>query len=131
VARSHPRILQGAGAALVTPACLAIVGVTFENAKERTVAVAVWTGVAALALALGPIAGGVLSQYVGWFWIFFINVPIGVATMALAAWAIDESRDPATARHIDVGGLITSASWHTNGSSLRSQAPASTTRLWG
>ncbi len=102
------RAIQGGGAALVTPTTLAIISATFLEPKARNAAVAVWGAVGAVSLAVGPILGGVLSEYVSWGWIFIVNVPIGAATMGLALWAIQESRDPNAGR-LDVPGLVSSA----------------------
>ena len=101
------RALQGVGAALVTPTTLAIISATFTDPRQRNAAVGVWGGVGALALAVGPVLGGLLTQHVSWEWIFWINVPVGIATMALGAWAITESREP-EARRLDLGGLLLS-----------------------
>jgi EmrB/QacA subfamily drug resistance transporter len=101
------RALQGVGAALVTPTTLAIISATFSDPRERNAAVGIWGGVGALALAVGPVLGGLLTQHVSWEWIFWINVPVGVATMALGAWAIEESREPKR-RRLDVTGLVLS-----------------------
>jgi EmrB/QacA subfamily drug resistance transporter len=98
------RALQGIGAAAVTPTTLAIISATFTDPRERNAAVGVWGGVGALALAVGPLLGGLLTQHVSWEWIFWINVPVGIATMALGAWAISESREP-VARRLDLSGL--------------------------
>ncbi len=101
------RALQGIGAALVTPTTLAIISATFTDPRERNAAVGIWGGVGALALAVGPLLGGLLTQHVSWEWIFWINVPIGIATMALGAWSITESREP-VARRLDLPGLALS-----------------------
>ena len=101
------RALQGIGAALVTPTTLAIISATFTDPRERNAAVGVWGGVGALALAVGPVLGGLLTQHVSWEWIFWINVPIGIATMVLGAWAITESRESET-RRLDLAGLMLS-----------------------
>jgi EmrB/QacA subfamily drug resistance transporter len=98
------RGVQGIGAALVTPTTLAIISATFADPRERNAAVGVWGGVGALALAVGPVLGGLLTQHVSWEWIFWINVPIGLATMALGVWSIRESREPGT-RSLDLPGL--------------------------
>jgi len=103
------RAVQGLGAALVTPTTLAIISPTFPQGRERATAVGIWSGVGALALAVGPLLGGLLSQYLSWGWIFFINVPVGLATLALAAFAIRESREATAPSRIDVPGVITSA----------------------
>jgi EmrB/QacA subfamily drug resistance transporter len=101
------RALQGIGAAMVTPTTLAIISATFTDPRERNAAVGVWGGVGALALAVGPVLGGYLTQYVSWEWIFWINVPVGVATVALGAWSIQESRED-EARSLDLPGLLLS-----------------------
>jgi EmrB/QacA subfamily drug resistance transporter len=98
------RGVQGIGAALVTPTALPIISATFTDPRERNAAVGVWGGVGALALAVGPVIGGLLTQHVSWEWIFWINVPIGAATMALGAWSITESREP-EARSLDLPGV--------------------------
>ncbi|HEY3715991.1 MAG TPA: MFS transporter [Jatrophihabitantaceae bacterium] len=103
------RAVQGLGAALVTPPTLAIISATFTDKRQRAAAVGIWTAVGALALAVGPLIGGVISQHVHWSWIFYINVPVGIATIVLATWAIRESREEAASRRIDLPGLLTSA----------------------
>jgi EmrB/QacA subfamily drug resistance transporter len=102
------RAVQGLGAALVTPTTLAIISHAYRDPRERTAAVGIWAGVGGLALAVGPLLGGLLSQHASWPWIFEINVPIGLATMALGAWAISESRETERKR-LDVPGLVVSA----------------------
>jgi EmrB/QacA subfamily drug resistance transporter len=99
------RGVQGVGAALVTPTTLAIISATFTDPRERNAAVGIWGGAGALALAVGPVIGGLLTQHLSWEWIFWINVPVGIATMALGAWAIEESRE-ARVRRLDRGGLV-------------------------
>ena len=101
------RALQGIGAAAVTPTTLAIISATFTDPRERNAAVGIWGGVGALALAVGPVLGGFLTQHVSWEWIFWINVPFGVATLGLGAWAIRESRED-EARRVDLPGLALS-----------------------
>ena len=103
------RLVQGLGAAMVVPTTLAIIMATFKDARERTTAIGTWTAIGALALAFGPLIGGFISQHLHWGWIFFINVPIGIVTFAIAALATQESRDPSMVRRLDVSGLITSA----------------------
>jgi EmrB/QacA subfamily drug resistance transporter len=103
------RLVQGLGAALLVPTTLAIILATFDNVRERTTAIGVWTAIGAMALAFGPLIGGFISQHVHWGWIFFINVPIGVITMAIAIPAMQESRDTSSARRFDLPGLISSA----------------------
>src|SRR5690349_6177656 len=103
------RAVQGLGAALVTPTTLAIISATFTEGRQRAAAVGIWSAVGALALAVGPLLGGLLSQYLSWGWIFFINVPVGLATLALAAVTIRESRADSAPSRIDIPGVITSA----------------------
>jgi len=102
------RAVQGLGAALVTPTTLAIISATFPGKRERAAAIGVWSAVGALALAIGPLLGGVISQHLSWGWIFYINVPVGAATIALGAWAISESRESAAPRRLDLPGIVTS-----------------------
>jgi len=102
------RVLQGAGAALATPTTLAIISAMFPDARQRTRAVGAWSGVTALAVALGPLAGGFISQHWHWGWIFFINVPLGVVALGAGAAAISESRDRSARRSLDLPGLATS-----------------------
>jgi EmrB/QacA subfamily drug resistance transporter len=102
------RAVQGLGAALVTPTTLAIISAAYPHPRERNAAVGMWAGVGGLALAVGPLLGGVLSQHASWGWIFDINVPVGVATLALGLWAISETRERSR-RRLDVPGLVLSA----------------------
>ena len=103
------RVLQGIGAALLVPTTLAIIIATFTDARQRTAAVGAWTAIGAMALAFGPLIGGFISQHLHWGWIFFINVPVGVITLAITGFAVAESRDTAATRHLDLPGLVTSA----------------------
>jgi len=103
------RLLQGIGAAMLVPTTLAIIVATFDDLRERTAAIAVWTAIGAMALAFGPLIGGLISQHLHWGWIFYINVPVGVVTAVIALLAVQESRDTSTGRHLDLPGLIVSA----------------------
>ncbi|MGH2929477.1 MAG: MFS transporter, partial [Solirubrobacteraceae bacterium] len=102
------RVVQGLGAALMNPSTLSIITVTFPP-RQRGAAIGIWAGVSALALAIGPLVGGVITQHVNWNWIFFINIPIGVIGVTAAFAFIDESRDTSTEQRPDIGGLATSA----------------------
>jgi EmrB/QacA subfamily drug resistance transporter len=102
------RAVQGVGAALLTPAALALLTVLFPDPRERGTAVGIWGGVGALALAIGPLTGGWLSQHADWGWIFLINLPIGIATAALAVFTIPASRR-GDVRGFDIPGVITSS----------------------
>lgn len=79
------RVLQGAAAALVMPASLALVRVAYDDARARGQAIAVWTIGGSAAMALGPVAGGMLSEYAGWRWVFLVNVPVGILIVVLLA----------------------------------------------
>jgi EmrB/QacA subfamily drug resistance transporter len=103
------RLVQGLGAALLVPTTLAIIMATFDNVRERTAAIGVWTAIGAMGLAFGPLIGGFISQHAHWGWIFFINVPIGVITLAIAIPSMTESRDASGARRLDIPGLVSSA----------------------
>ena len=103
------RAVQGLGAALLTPTTLAIISATYPDPRERNMAVGVWSAVGALALALGPLLGGLISDHLSWGWIFFINVPVGIATLALGLWAISESRESSAPRRLDMPGVVLSS----------------------
>ena len=101
------RALQGVGAALMMPATLAIISAAFPP-RQRGLAFGVWAGVSAMALAIGPLVGGLLTQHLDWSWIFFVNVPVGVLGV-LAAWiVIAESRDTSAEQSLDLPGLLVS-----------------------
>jgi EmrB/QacA subfamily drug resistance transporter len=97
------RALQGLGASMLNPVALSIVANVFTEPRARAQAVGVWGAVAGLALALGPLLGGALTQAVGWRSIFWINVPIGIAAVILAAMYVPESK-AAQARAFDPVG---------------------------
>jgi EmrB/QacA subfamily drug resistance transporter len=101
------RIVQGAGAAMMNPATLSIISATFPP-HQRGMAIGIWAGVAALALAIGPLVGGLLTEHASWHWIFFINVPIGVLAIVASYLLIDESRDTSEEQRLDLPGLVTS-----------------------
>ena len=103
------RAIQGIGAALLMPATLAIIMAAFTDVRERSMAIGIWAAVGALALALGPVVGGVITQHIRWGWIFLINVPVGVITFAIAVLYVDESRASSAVRQLDLPGLATSA----------------------
>ncbi len=101
------RALQGVGAALLAPAALAAIAALFPEPAERARAIGLWGGIGALALALGPLIGGVLSEHAHWGWIFLVNVPVGVVTAVLGVRHLpagSRSRRP-----LDVYGLGTSS----------------------
>src|ERR671931_24597 len=79
------RVVQGVGAAIMNPATLGIIAATFPP-RQRGTAIGIWAGTSAMALAIGPLVGGILTEKVDWSWIFFINVPVGVAGVFVALW---------------------------------------------
>ncbi len=108
------RGLQGLGGALVSPAALSIIMTTFRENSERTRALGVWSAIAAGGAAFGLLLGGVLTDLVSWRWNFFVNVPVGIATVMLALRYVPESRADLGHRRFDAfgatavtGGLLT------------------------
>ncbi|MBA3328701.1 MAG: MFS transporter, partial [Solirubrobacterales bacterium] len=101
------RALQGLGAALVAPAALSIVTTTFAEGAERNKALGVWGAVAGSGGAAGVLLGGVLTDSLGWEWVLWVNVPIGVAAALLAPRLLTESHSESETRHFDVLGAVT------------------------
>jgi EmrB/QacA subfamily drug resistance transporter len=99
------RAIQGIGAALMMPATLSIITHAFP-AAERGRAIGTWAGVSALALSIGPVIGGFLTEYVSWRAIFFINLPVAVGAVAATIFAVSESRDETVDRKVDYPGVI-------------------------
>ncbi len=100
------RIVQGVGAALMNPATLSIITATFpprQRDGDRHLG-----RVAGMALAIGPLLGGVITQKIDWSWIFFVNVPVGILAIVVARLAIRESRDTSAEQRLDLPGLLTS-----------------------
>src|SRR5918997_3487307 len=100
------RALQGLGAAIVSPAALSILGVTFTEGRERNIALGVWGAVGGFGAAAGVLMGGVLTDALSWEWIFYVNIPIGLLGMALTPGLLGESRDT-RAKSYDVPGALT------------------------
>jgi EmrB/QacA subfamily drug resistance transporter len=101
------RAVQGVGAALMMPATLSIITATFA-VRERGMAIGIWAGVSASALAIGPLLGGVITEHLSWNWIFYVNVPIGVLGVAASILVVPESRDTSREQRLDLPGLATS-----------------------
>jgi len=101
------RGVQGLGAAIVSPAALSIVTTTFREGSERNTALGVWGAVAGAGGAAGVLFGGMLTEWAGWQWVLFVNVPIGVAAAMLAPRLLAESHDESGVRHFDVAGAVT------------------------
>jgi EmrB/QacA subfamily drug resistance transporter len=98
------RALQGLGAALLSPAALSILTTTFQEGRERNVALGVWGAASGSGGAAGVLLGGVLTSWLSWSWIFFINIPVGIAVFAVSPWLLRESRAALNHRHFDVAG---------------------------
>jgi EmrB/QacA subfamily drug resistance transporter len=101
------RVVQGLGAALMNPSTLSIITVTFPP-RQRGTAIGIWAGISALALAIGPLVGGLITEHINWNWIFFINVPVGAVAVVAAFALIPESRDTSHEQRPDVPGLVSS-----------------------
>ena len=100
------RAVQGLGAALLSPAALSLVTVLFAEGSERNKAMGVWGAVAGSGGAVGVLLGGMLTEWAGWEWVLFVNVPVGLAAAALAPRLLPESRNEGP-RHFDVAGAVT------------------------
>ena len=101
------RSLQGLGAAFISPAALAIISTTFKEGSDRAKALGIWAAIAIGGSAIGLVLGGALTQTFSWPWIFFINVPVGVAVFLLSLRLLPESRDEVAHRSFDIPGAVT------------------------
>lgn len=99
------RVLQGIGAALLVPSSLKLIDQASPNAEQRSRAVGLWAGCGAIAMAAGPVVGGILIDTLGWRSIFFVNVPIGLAGMAMT-WRIARDRPRFQAQPLDIPGQV-------------------------
>src|SRR6267142_3194339 len=99
------RAIQGLGAAIISPAALSILSTTFTEGRERNVALGVWGAVGGFGAAAGVLLGGILTSALSWSWIFFVNVPVGVASFVLAPILLKESRD-ASVKSFDIPGAV-------------------------
>jgi EmrB/QacA subfamily drug resistance transporter len=98
------RAMQGLGGALLAPAALSILVTAFSEGRERNIALAVWGAASGSGGAVGVLLGGVLTSYLDWSWIFFVNLPVGAAVLAVSPWLLSESRAVVAHRHYDVAG---------------------------
>src|SRR5213075_1383004 len=98
------RGLQGLGAALLSPAALSILTTTFREGRERNLALGIWGAASGSGGAAGVLLGGLLTSYLGWSWIFFIKVPVGLVVVAVIPWLLRESRAELDHRHFDFSG---------------------------
>lgn len=101
------RGFQGLGAALASPAALSIVTTTFAEGAERNRALGIWGAVAGAGGAAGVLLGGILTEYLGWEWVLWVNVPVGIAAALLAPRLLPESRDEHETRSFDIPGAVT------------------------
>jgi EmrB/QacA subfamily drug resistance transporter len=100
------RAAQGLGAALMSPAALAVITTSFAEGAERTKALSIWAAIASGGSAVGLLLGGILTETLSWEWIFFINVPIGVGIVLAALRLVPNSRVEGGSRHFDIAGAI-------------------------
>src|SRR5919198_547029 len=100
------RALQGLGGALLAPAALALLMTTFAEGRERNLALGIYGAASGSGAAVGVLLGGILTSYLSWSWIFFINVPVGVAAIALTPILLQESRADLAHRHFDFPGAL-------------------------
>ena len=98
------RGLQGLGGALLAPAALSLLMTTFAEGRDRNRALGIYGAASGSGAAAGVLLGGVITSYLGWSWIFFINVPVGLAAIALTPFLLRESRADLAHRHFDVAG---------------------------
>ena len=101
------RALQGLGAAIISPAALSIVTTTFAEGRERNKALGIWGAIAGMGGAAGVLLGGMLTQWAGWEWVLFVNVPIGIAAAVAAPRFIAESRMERAGKTFDALGAVT------------------------
>ncbi|HUE57994.1 MAG TPA: MFS transporter [Acidimicrobiales bacterium] len=121
------RAVQGLGGAILSPATLTIITTTFTDGRSRTRAIGIWSSVAGAGGATGAVFGGILTGYLNWRWVLFVNVPIGAAAIALSAVILTEARRPSSGK-LDIAGAVTA----TGGLALLVYAIVSTdTHPWG
>ena len=101
------RALQGLAGAILSPSVFSIVSVTFREGSERNKALGILGAIAGSGAAIGVLAGGVLTEFAGWEWIFFVNVPIGIAALFLVPIFVRESHSEGMTRHFDAAGAVT------------------------
>ena len=101
------RLVQGAAGAILSPSVFSITLVTFREGAERNKALGILGAIAGSGAAIGVLLGGILTEYAGWEWIFFVNVPIGLAALALVPRYVRESRAEGLERHFDAAGAVT------------------------
>src|SRR5438034_7606322 len=101
------RAIQGIGAAIISPAALAIVTTPFEEGAARNKALGIWGGLGGSGAAAGVLFGGIITKYLGWEWIFFVNVPVGALVFGLTYPFVPESKADLPDRQFDAAGAVT------------------------
>jgi EmrB/QacA subfamily drug resistance transporter len=101
------RLVQGVGGAALVPASLALVSATFAEGEERNRAMGVYGAMAGVGFVFGMVLGGVVTEFLGWRWVLFVNVPVALAVLSLAPIVIHESKDEAAPRTLDLAGAAT------------------------
>src|ERR687896_1126285 len=104
------RVLQGVGAAAFVPASLSLLTAIFAKGEERNRAIGVYGAMAALGFVVGMVGGGVITEFLGWRWVLFVNVPVALAALLLAPAVIAESRNERVPRSLDLAGALTATS---------------------
>jgi EmrB/QacA subfamily drug resistance transporter len=104
------RFLQGAGAAAFVPASLSLLTATFAGGEERNRAIGVYGAMAALGFVVGMLGGGVITEFLGWRWVMFVNVPVALAALLPAPAVVSESRDERAPRSLDLAGALMATS---------------------
>src|ERR671931_757137 len=100
------RAVQGLGGALLAPAALSLLMTTFAEGRDRNLALGIYAAASGSGAAAGVLLGGLLTSYLSWSWIFFINVPVGLAAIALTPLLLEESRAGLGQRHVDLPGAV-------------------------
>src|SRR5438876_4854987 len=100
------RTVQGLGAAIVSPATLSIITTTFEEGAERNKALGIWGAMGGSGAAAGVLFGGILTKYLGWEWIFFVNIPVGALVLFLTRPFVEESHVELGHRRFDATGAV-------------------------
>ena len=104
------RLIQGVGAAALVPASLSLVTAIFAEGEERNRAIGVYGAMAALGFVVGMVGGWVITEFLGWRWVLFVNVPVALAALLPAQAAIPESRNERAPRSLDLAGALTATS---------------------
>jgi len=101
------RFIQGVGAAALVPASLSLLTAIFAEEEERNRAIGIYGAMAALGFVVGMVGGGIITEYLGWRWVLFVNVPVALATLVPAPAALPESRNERAPRSLDLAGALT------------------------